>query len=146
MQTHAYRPQLYVARAPVDPQVRAAEKRILELVRPSVGPLFAGLIAGAAAGASVGIWDGPLSAIVGALVGSLVGALSGLAVEYVETRSRLHNARLDRDIGVIGGDLGAGRALRHEDAQAGLYSAASMGRASWIEERAPAEGPMEEPA
>lgn len=63
---------------------------------------------GALAGAGFGgIFAGPFGAAAGAVVGAAMGAATGWAVEQHAKDEAVHDLRLDRDIGVIDGDLGA---------------------------------------
>ena len=84
----------------------AAERRIREMTRPSPATILVTMVAGALAGTATGIIAGPLGAGIGALVGALVGASTGVTIEFREAVVRRHDARLDREIGVDGGDLG----------------------------------------
>jgi uncharacterized protein YqgC (DUF456 family) len=67
------------------------------------------MIAGAAAGAVIGFFTvvGVLGAVIGAIVGAVVGLGLGELVLLQQKRQEAKDARLDREIGVIGGELGA---------------------------------------
>ncbi len=66
------------------------------------------VIIGAAIGALIGFWV--VVGYVGALIGAVIGAAAGFAIAvYMRGRWKRERERdevLDREIGVIGGDLG----------------------------------------
>jgi hypothetical protein len=64
-------------------------------------------IVGAAAGAASGAIAGAFGAALGAVLGALAGAAAGRTIEEDNTDRARASARLDKEIGVIGGDLGA---------------------------------------
>lgn len=100
-------------------------------------------LAGAVAGAATGAVAGPLGAIAGGVIGTLAGALAGTALsEDDEVHSRA-DARLDEDIGVSGGDMGAA-SKDQPKSKRGTISAASAGVASGGG-ATPSEGPMQDP-
>ena len=77
---------------------------------------------------------------VGAAVGVAIGAMAGLALRRAEVARIDHDEALDKEIGVIGGDLGAAP----PDApppRIGAYHAASIGVGAPTQ--APAEGAIE---
>ena len=99
---------------------------------------------GALAGAGFGgIFAGPVGAAAGAVVGAAMGAATGWAVEQHAHDEAIHDQQLDRDIGVIDGDLGA-PGLRHPRTGPVALSreAAGVGSAS---EQQDAAGPMQAP-
>ena len=102
--------------------------------------LAAGLAGGAAAGAAIGAIAGPPGMIAGALIGAAAGAAAGVAVDQGEEEIAVEDAKLDEEIGVTRGDLGAPN-LKHPPAKVGAYSAGSSGTAS-TPTGSPAEGPM----
>jgi hypothetical protein len=102
--------------------------------------IAAGAAGGAAAGAALGAIAGPPGMIVGALIGGAAGAAAGMAVDRGEAEASVEDAKLDEEIGVTDGDLGAPN-LKHPPAVVGAYSAGSSG-APTSPERAPDEGPM----
>jgi hypothetical protein len=102
-----------------------------------------GAVAGAAAGASVGAMAGPPGIAAGAAVGAIAGAMAERAVRRDGDEHATEDARLDAEIGVSGGDLGAPN-LRHPPARVGAYSSASLG-VGQRGGRQPAEGPIPEP-
>ena len=118
--------------------VSGDKTRKRELEREAVGA-----VAGAAVGASVGAMAGPPGIAAGAAVGAIAGAMAERAVGREGDNHATEDARLDAEIGVSGGDLGAPN-LRHPPARVGAYSRASVG----VGQRGggpPAEGPIPEP-
>jgi hypothetical protein len=69
-----------------------------------------------------------------------MGALSSTAFATVAAKHDEHDEKLDRDIGVAEGDIGAPN-LRHPPPKVGAFSAASAGAdsSSGVE---PSEGPI----
>ena len=124
-----------------------AEMRAKELTRPSVAPVIADVLAGLAAGAVSGLVAGPAGLVVGAALGSALGLSAGLGLEFARVIAKEHDERLDRDLGVLDGEVGAGRgaALEYPPAILGLYSAGSVASALVARESPPSEGPMQEP-
>ncbi|MGD0527946.1 MAG: glycine zipper domain-containing protein [Polyangiaceae bacterium] len=102
-----------------------------------------GAASGAVVGAAVGAMAGPAGMVAGALIGAAAGALAVEAMGTESDRRAAHNAELDEEIGVMGGDLGAPN-LKHPPAKVGAYSAATAG-AGATSATEPAEGPMQTP-
>jgi hypothetical protein len=102
-----------------------------------------GAVAGAAAGAAVGAMVGPLGMAAGAAIGAAAGALEERALGRDAERHAAEEARLDEEIGVSGGEIGAPN-LRHPPARVGAYSGASVGEGE-PGGKIPAEGPIPEP-
>jgi hypothetical protein len=102
-----------------------------------------GVASGALAGAVVGSVAGPVGAAAGAVVGGVAGALAAAAMDIDSDRKVARDRKLDAEIGVSGGDLGAPN-LKHPPAKTGAYSGASAGVTSSDGEE-PAEGPMQTP-
>jgi hypothetical protein len=158
MQPHAYFPNHFQApqrQAPqrpyrADNSSRDAERRIRELTKPTAASTMVATFAGALTGVATGFVAGPLGGAIGGVLGAITGALSGLAMELIDATTSSHDARLDRDIGVTGGDLSAWRTLHPATAsptpQMGLYSAASAGLRAELGTRAAASGPFTSPA
>jgi hypothetical protein len=121
---------------------RAAKPRAKTGKREVAGAAV-GAAVGAAAGAAVGAIAGPPGIAVGAAIGTAVGALAEGAVDRDKQARSRHDATLDQEIGVTGGDMGASN-LRHPPARIGAYSDASAG-ARGRGKRTPAEGPIPEP-
>ena len=64
-------------------------------------------VAGAVAGAAAGLIAGPVGAVVGGVIGAVTGAVAGATLEEEDVAKNREQDRLDEEIGVIGGDLGA---------------------------------------
>jgi hypothetical protein len=96
---------------------------------------------GAVAGATVGSIAGPPGAVVGAVLGAAAGVIAGAAVVKDEHRREEEDRKLDEEIGVTAGSLGAPN-LKHPPPRHGLYSAAAAGAGSSGPSRAPASGPI----
>jgi phage tail tape-measure protein len=100
-------------------------------------------VLGAIAGAAMGAVAGPVGAAVGAVAGAAVGVLAEKGLGESEIDEAAKDQALDKEIGVIDGDLGAPN-LKHPPARFGAYSATSSG-ASGSDDSAPAEGPTPPP-
>lgn len=99
---------------------------------------------GAVAGAGFGgIFAGPAGAAAGAVVGAAMGAATGWAVEMRAKDEAVRDRRLDREIGVVDGEIGAPN-LQHPPARIGAFSREVSGAGS-VEATAQAEGPMQPP-
>jgi hypothetical protein len=131
----------------LDSEIHLAEARARRLTRPSVAPLAAEAIAGVIAGLATGGMAGPLGAVVGAFLGGAIGVGTGVALGILQTVHHVHDERLDADIGVLGGEVGAGEqaGLEYPPSILGLYSAGSAASAFVGMTTAPSEGPMQEP-
>ena len=102
-----------------------------------------GAAAGALAGAALGVAAGPPGALAGAVMGAAVGAIAAATLDTQAAEAAQGERRLDEEIGVIGGEIGAPN-LKHPPAKVGAYSSASAGGSS-SSDSTPAEGPMSEP-
>jgi phage tail tape-measure protein len=102
-----------------------------------------GAAAGAIAGAALGAAAGPPGALAGAIIGGVVGAVTGAGLDAQSTVDTAHERKLDEEIGVIGGEMGAPN-LKHPPAKVGAYSSAAAG-AGTSSDATPAEGPFSEP-
>jgi hypothetical protein len=99
---------------------------------------------GAVAGAGFGgIFAGPAGAAAGAVVGAAMGAATGWAVEMRAKDEAVRDQRLDREIGVVDGDIGAPN-LQHPPVRIGAFSREVSGAGS-AAETPQAEGPMPAP-
>jgi hypothetical protein len=96
--------------------------------------------AGAVAGAAMGAIAGPPGAAAGAVIGGVVGALAAGAADRGDAERVAEDSKLDDEIGVSGGELGAPN-LKHPPATSGAYSGASSGTNSSTDS-SPAEGPI----
>jgi outer membrane lipoprotein SlyB len=71
-----------------------------------------GAVSGAIAGGAAGSIAGPAGAVAGLVVGGAVGAVAGLAMSDASERRHARAAKIDLEIGVTGGELGA-PSLKH---------------------------------
>ncbi len=101
----------------------------------------AGSITGAAAGAMSGVIAGPPGVVAGAVIGATVGAMAGAAVGADQQEKTAIDEKLDREIGVIGGDIGAAPP-NQPPARVGTYSAAIGPALRPDDSQTPAEGPI----
>lgn len=82
---------------------------------------------GVVAGAALGAFAGPVGVVAGAIGGSIVGAVLAIGHNRQIHLEALEEERIDRELGVIGGDIGAPN-LRHPGASiGGLYHTSSLG-------------------
>jgi hypothetical protein len=95
---------------------------------------------GALSGAALGAMGGPPGVVAGAVLGGVAGALASWALEADATEYQANEEKLDREIGVSGGELGV-ECLEHPASKRGTYSAASMGIGGSADETL-AEGPI----
>ncbi len=104
-----------------------------------------GAASGAVAGAVLGAAAGPIGIVAGAVLGGAAGAAAASALENDATRKAARTRKLDEEIGVSGGELGAPN-LKHPPARVGAYSAVSAGVATTgDDDEEPAEGPLSPP-
>jgi hypothetical protein len=101
-----------------------------------------GAATGAAAGAAIGAFAGPVGAVAGAILGAGIGAATGAAIaDDIEDHDQ-HDKKLDDEIGVTDGDLGAANPSM-PPAFRGVYSMGAAGGGGMGGEEAPASsGPM----
>jgi outer membrane lipoprotein SlyB len=71
-----------------------------------------GAVSGAIAGGAAGSIAGPVGAAAGVVVGGAVGAVAGLAMSDAAEVRHANAAKVDLEIGVTGGELGA-PSLKH---------------------------------
>jgi hypothetical protein len=64
-------------------------------------------VAAALAGATMGMVGGPPGMVIGAVIGAAAGAIGDAAIEKSSAAKRVEDVKLDAEIGVIGGELGA---------------------------------------
>jgi hypothetical protein len=102
--------------------------------------------AGAIIGAVLGSIAGPPGAAVGAVLGAAAGALTGNAIDSGKAADTTEETKLDGEIGVSGGELGAPN-LEHPPAKIGAFSGGSMGSSAGTESDndEPDEGPKYTP-
>jgi hypothetical protein len=84
-----------------------------------------GTALGAAAGAAAGAIAGPPGIVAGAILGAVAGAATGEALVENDEDQEAVNAKLDREIGVTGGNIGA--SMTTMPARIGAYSSGSAG-------------------
>jgi hypothetical protein len=84
-----------------------------------------GTALGAAAGAAAGAIAGPPGIVAGAILGAVAGAATTEALVESDEDKEAHEAKLDREIGVTGGAIGA--AMTTMPARIGAFSRASSG-------------------
>lgn len=121
-------------------QQELAKQDAARRARYEVSAGAVGAIAGAGFG---GIFAGPAGAAAGALVGAAMGAASGWAAEMHAKDDALRDEKLDREIGVLGGDIGV-PGLRHPPSRDAALSREASGAGSAVE-APPAAGPMTAP-
>lgn len=100
----------------------------------------AGAVSGAIAGAAAGIIAGPVGAVAGGAIGAAAGAVAGVALAEDHEKRLEEDEKLDRDIGVTEGSMGAPN-LKHPPAKVGAFSKAAAGGAP-VSSPTPASGPI----
>lgn len=124
--------------APLEKSTATLEKK---LRRQKSIPVIGGAATGALAGAALGAFAGPPGAVIGAALGAAVGMGAGAASRRGDEQNEAADTALDRELGVIGGEIGAPN-LAHPPSERGAFSGSSMG-VGGAEEGADAdEGPM----
>lgn len=96
---------------------------------------------GVLAGASLGAFAGPVGALAGAIGGSIVGAVLAIGHNRQMHWDAEEEERIDRELGIIDGDIGAPNLSHPPPSIGGLYSATSMGISPSLEANV-AEGPF----
>ena len=86
--------------------------------RKQVVHALEGAAGGAAAGAVIGAVAGPAGAAVGAVLGGAAGAIAEAFVERDGRIAEARSTKLDEEIGITAGDLGAPN-LKHPSARVG---------------------------
>jgi hypothetical protein len=109
--------------------------------RPSAGEIAVEVLVGAAAGATTGALAGPPGMVAGAMIGGAIGAAAGAALHKDHVRLEAKEAQLDRDIGVIGGNLGEAPPGAPRS-QRGAFHASSLGLGG-ATQPTPSEGTMQ---
>jgi len=109
-------------------------------IRPSHhGGEAAAIVSGGVAGAAVGAIAGPPGMVVGGVLGGVAATLATAVFEREEHARAVHDAELDKEIGVIDGSIGSARPDA-PPARVGAFSAGSSGAS--IDGKQPAEGTM----
>ncbi len=127
---------------PNKPEVSSPESREERVLRAHAHDVDAvvdvAALSGAVAGATMGAIAGPPGMVAGGAFGAIVGALAGATLEREDVKRTKHDVDLDKEIGVIDGQMGAA-SPDAPPARIGAYSAGSagVGRPSTP---APAEG------
>lgn len=98
------------------------------------------VLAGAAVGATAGVLAGPPGIVVGAVIGGGISAATGVVLHEARLQHDAEDEQLDRDIGVIGGNIG--EALAGAPPVLGAFHPTSMGVAGVLSP-VPSEGPMQ---
>ena len=122
-----------------DDDVDTYEER---LSRPNAATIETATLVGAVTGLATGALAGPIGALAGGWLGSAVGTVTGVALDEQQSRERKVAAKLDEDMGVIGGDIGAADP-NLPPARIGAFSAGSAG-VGRPHEAGPSEGPMQD--
>ena len=100
-------------------------------------------VAGAIGGAALGAMAGPPGAVAGAVIGGAVAVLASTALEAGTAGEASNDRKLDRELGISEGDIGAPN-LKHPPTKVGAFSAAASGARSSTDSE-PAEGPIQTP-
>jgi hypothetical protein len=81
---------------------------------PDSAAMTVSVLTGAATGGAIGLFTfaGPLSLALGVIIGAVAGAGIGTYVRQRSKRERARDEILDREIGVIDGDIGMPRRAR----------------------------------
>ncbi len=104
-----------------------------------------GGVIGAVGGAGLGVLAGPPGIAAGAVIGAVVGTLTSWAMVAGSSEAEATDERLDREIGVDGGDIGV-ETLEHPPAQRGAFSAAASGATNVApDDEVTSEGPIASP-
>ena len=122
-------------------KLEADTRKLEDDLEPKHHGVAAGAAGGAAAGAAIGAIAGPPGMIAGAVIGGAAGAVAGMAIDRGEEELSQEDAKLDEEIGVSGGEMGAPN-LKHPPAKIGAYSAGSSGAGGGGDHDSPAGGPM----
>ena len=105
---------------------------------------------GVMAGAALGAFAGPVGMVAGAVGGSIVGAVLAIGHNRQIHLEAMEEERVDRELGVIGGDIGAPTLSHPPPSYGGLYSSSSLGMGGTggsygADEAVVAEGPITAP-
>lgn len=110
-------------------------------VRWAWGPAAFGAVIGALGGMALGVLAGPSGLLIGGLLGALGGAGIGDALSTIQDHASLHEERVDEELGIIDGNLGAA-SPDQPPAWIGAYSAGSAGVTRGPFDITPDEGPI----
>jgi hypothetical protein len=92
----------------------------------SIAEVAVETLVAAAAGATTGVLAGPPGIVAGAVIGGAIGAATGLALHREHVAQGVKDEQLDRDIGVIGGNIGEAPPDAPKS-ERGVFHAAAMG-------------------
>ena len=106
---------------------------------------------GVMAGAALGAFAGPIGLVAGAIGGSIVGTILAIGPNRQIHLEAMEEERVDRELGIIGGDIGAPNLRHPPPSYGGLYHTSSLGFGGTgggydADEGVVAEGPMNPPA
>jgi|GEM_PF-2451907 len=106
---------------------------------------LAGASAGVLAGAAMGAFAGPIGIVAGGVIGAVAGAAAGVALGEQAAVTAAADRKLDEEIGVTGGDIGAASPNAPASSR-GTFSGSSAGMGgtggSGGTGTAPDEGPI----
>lgn len=109
---------------------------------PEVTNIALGAAAGAVAGIAFGAVGGPIGIVVGGILGAVAGGGVADVIARIQEHHTAHDDRVDEDIGVLRGNLGAAEPSQ-PPAVVGAYSyGAAGGAALSSNDLAPDEGPF----
>ena len=97
---------------------------------------------GVFAGIALGAYAGPAGAIAGAVIGGLVGMVLAFGHNRQMHTDAVEEERVDRELGIIDGDIGAPNLLHPPPSIGGLYHPGSLGIGATSLETNVAEGPL----
>jgi hypothetical protein len=109
--------------------------------RSAAAPAVFGAVVGALGGIALGFFAGPVGMLVGGIIGAVGGAGLGDAVSTIEAHRGFHTERVDQELGVVDGNVGAA-SPDQEPALIGAYSMGSAGGAGLGHDTPPDEGPI----
>jgi hypothetical protein len=97
-----------------------------KLAHVPAGEIAVDALAGAAAGAAMGALAGPPGIVAGAVIGGAIGTAAGVGLHIGHVEEDRKQEQLDRDIGVIGGNIGEAPPDAPKS-ERGVFHAASLG-------------------
>lgn len=118
---------------------QAAEAKSLHLKEAG------GALVGAIGGAGLGMVAGVPGMAAGAVIGAVAGTLTSWAMATGQSEAAAEDRKLDKEIGVDGGDIGVA-GLERPPGQRGTFSAAASGAADVApDDSISSEGPIASP-
>lgn len=110
------------------PLLRMSSKKKYRVHRSMAAPIaMAEVPLGIVAGAALGAFAGPVGLVAGAIGGSIVGAVLAIGHNRQIHLEALEEERIDRELGIIGGDIGAPNLHHPPPSIGGLYHSSSLG-------------------